>query len=73
MENIVIDTGVHKPIILLRKRMMDIAIRNMPEPTVEATASSAHNKQIILAALADSTTPANEREYLQDLLRRKYS
>jgi hypothetical protein len=68
-DNLVID--VSRDDAPLLKRQMMRAVK--APPTVKATGANSSSRELIEARLSDPTTPDSEREYLQDLLRRKYS
>ena len=68
-DNLVIDVS-RDDAPLLRRQMMR-AVKAPPQ--VKSTASSAHTRELIENRLADPNTTENEKEYLRDLIRRKYN
>ena len=69
LDNLVID--VSRDDAPLLKRQMMRAVKE--PPTVKGTGTSNHSRELIDSALANPHTPENEKEYLRDLIRRKYN
>ena len=57
----------------LRDKVRDVLSHKLPQPEIKIQVTNSISRELIEASLADSTTPDSEREYLNDLLRRKYS
>jgi hypothetical protein len=56
----------------VRDILRQFLMLHLPQPICKAEATSAHSIELINAALADSNTPQEQREYLLDLRERKY-
>lgn len=63
--------GILDERVLQRRVIAGFVFDHLPEPEIKATATSSHSRELIEARLSQDIL-LREREYLNDLLSRKY-